>query len=41
MEGQGGGVLGILDGQLHSSAKAKLSLKNGAWGISKGQSPEH
>jgi len=32
---------GGLDGQLHNSAEAELSLKNGAWPISKGQSPEH
>lgn len=38
---EGGGVAGGLDGQLHSSAEAELSLKNGAWPISKGQSPEH
>lgn len=31
---------GGLDGQLHSAAEAELSLKNGAWPISKGQSPE-
>lgn len=39
--GGGGGVAGGLDGQLHNSAEAELSLKNGAWPISKGQSPEH
>lgn len=32
---------GGLDGQLLNSAEAELSLKNGAWPISKGQSPEH
>lgn len=32
---------GGLDGQLHNTAEAELSLKNGAWPISKGQSPEH
>lgn len=37
---EGGGAAGGLDGQLHSSAEAELSLKNGAWPISKGQSPE-
>lgn len=31
---------GGLDGQLHSAAEAELSLKNGAWPISKGQRPE-
>ena len=35
------GGAGGLDGQLHNSAEAELSLKNGAWPISKGQSPEH
>jgi len=40
---KGGGLRGAggLDGQLHNSAGAELSLKNGAWPISKGQSPEH
>lgn len=40
---EGGGWRGArgLDGQLHNSAEAELSLKNGAWPISKGQSPEH
>lgn len=39
----GGGwrAAGGLDGQLRNSAEAELSLKNGAWPISKGQSPEH
>lgn len=32
---------GGLDGQLRNVAEAELSLKNGAWPISKGQSPEH
>lgn len=32
---------GGLDGQLHSTAEAEVSLKNGAWPISKGQRPEH
>lgn len=44
MEGGGrrvAGGEGGLDGQLHNSAEAELSLKNGAWPISKGQSPEH
>lgn len=39
LKGEGG--VGRLDGQPHSSAKAELSLKNGAWAVSKGQSPEH
>lgn len=39
--GEGRRVAGRLDGQLHESAEAELSLKNGAWPISKGQSPEH
>lgn len=33
-----GGAKGV-DGQLHNMAEAELSLKNGAWPISKGQSP--
>lgn len=41
VEGGGWRGAGGLDGQLHSSAEAELSLKNGAWPISKGQSPEH
>lgn len=47
--GRGGGDVvvqgwrgeGGLDGQLHSAAEAEVSLKNGAWPISKGQRPEH
>lgn len=31
---------GGLDGQPRGAAEAELSLKNGAWPISKGQSPE-
>ena len=41
VEGGGWRAAGGLDGQLHNSAEAELSLKNGAWPISKGQSPEH
>lgn len=33
------GVGRRLDGQLGNLAEAELSLKNGAWPISKGQSP--
>lgn len=41
VEEGGRGVAGGLDGQLRNLAEAELSLKNGAWPISKGQSPEH
>lgn len=40
VEGEAWWEAGGLDGQLHNSAEAELSLKNGAWPISKGQSPE-